>query len=164
MDAPLHPELFRTYQSLSISRGDYTADIQITSVGHLIKWRYAGLTLTEVATAANHPLPEQRRLMSYRLVGKKSDSINCRGGIKYRMKIASEQVQPDLFWNYQKMLTQEATQNGMLEQFDSSGRFALGAVSYINFDMRDRLLSFKTFHTFPDDYVIVSSQSWFELP
>ena len=45
----LHPELFTVFQSRSISRGGYEARIDITSAGHLITWRYQGLTLTEVA-------------------------------------------------------------------------------------------------------------------
>ena len=40
----------------------------------------------------------------------------------------------------------------------------LGASSYINFETRNRSLLVQTFHTFPDDYAIVKSQSLFQLP
>ncbi len=52
----------------------------------------------------------------------------------------------------------------MLYRFDSSGRMALGAISYINLEARDRSLRVQAFHTFPDDYAIVKSQSLFEIP
>ena len=66
----LHPELFEVYQSREVTRGSYAAKIQITSAGHLVTWQRDGLVLTEVAAAANHPLPEKRRLMSYKLKGR----------------------------------------------------------------------------------------------
>jgi hypothetical protein len=51
-----------------------------------------------------------------------------------------------------------------LHRFDSSGRMAMGALSYINFESRNRSLRVQVFHTFPDDYAIVKSQSLFEIP
>ncbi|MGD0382903.1 MAG: DUF2617 domain-containing protein, partial [Thermoguttaceae bacterium] len=63
---PLHPELFEVYCSRTVERGDYQAKIDITSAGHIVTWRYARFTLAEVAASARHPLPERRRLMSYR--------------------------------------------------------------------------------------------------
>ena len=37
-------------------------------------------------------------------------------------------------------------------------------MSYINLESRDRSLRVQAFHTFPDDYAIVKSQSVFSLP
>jgi hypothetical protein len=52
----------------------------------------------------------------------------------------------------------------MLHRFDSSGRMALGALSYLNVETRNRSLLVQAFHTFPDDYAIVKIQSQFEVP
>ena len=41
---------------------------------------------------------------------------------------------------------------------------ALGALSYINLETRNRSLLVQAFHTFPDDYAIVKSQSLYEVP
>jgi hypothetical protein len=41
---------------------------------------------------------------------------------------------------------------------------ALGALSYINIESRDRNLLVQAFHTFPDDYAIVKIQTLFQLP
>ena len=43
-------------------------------------------------------------------------------------------------------------------------RMALGARSYINVETRSRSMLVQAFHTFPDDYAIVKSQSLFEAP
>lgn len=160
----LHPELFEVHQSSLVERGGYSAKIDITSAGHVVTWRYDGLILTEVATAAHHPLPQRRRLLQYRLHGERSDEVECRGGIRYQMSFQLEPVEPEIFWTFQDELARDGKQRGMLHMFDASGRMALGALSYINVETRNRSLLVQAFHTFPDDCAIVKSQSLFELP
>jgi hypothetical protein len=159
----LHPELFEVCSSRKVSRSNYEATISITSSGHIVTWRHQGLTLTEVATAANHPLPERRRLLSKRLKGNRHDHVECQGGASYEVDFSLEPVEPETFWTFQKELTLDGTRKGMLHKFDSSGRMALGAMSYINVESRERSLLIQAFHTFPDDYAIVKSQSMFKL-
>jgi hypothetical protein len=160
----LHPELFETHCSRLVRRGDYEAKIDITSAGHVVTWRYAGLTLTEVAASAHHPLPEKRRLLNYRLNGQRHDRIDCQGGVCYQMSFQLEPVEPEVFWTFQQELASDGQRMGMLHRFDSGGRIALGALSYINVASRNRTLLIQAFHTFPDDYAIVKSQSLFQLP
>jgi len=161
---PLHPELFETYCSRTVQHGAYEARIDITSAGHIVTWRYHGLTLTEVATSAHTPLPQKRRLLSYRLVGERNDHVDCRGGANYLVGFQLERVHPEVFWNYQNDLFHDCETQGMLYRFDSSGRMALGAISYISIETRMKTLRIQAFHTFPDDYAIVKSQSVFETP
>jgi hypothetical protein len=160
----LHPELFEVYKSRTIERGEFSARLEITSAGHVITWRYRGLTLTEVAASAQHPLPERRRLLSYRLKGQRSDRVECRGGIVYHTSFQLEPVAPELFWTFQEELATDGERQGLMHTFDSSGRIALGAMSYIYPETRSRSLLIQAFHTFPDDCAIVKSQSVFELP
>lgn len=161
---PLHPELFAIHRSRTIQRGEYEARIDITSAGHVVTWRYGGLLLTEVAASAQHPLPQKRRLMSYRIKGERSDRVLCRGGVVYQMNFQLEPVEPEVFWTFQDELCRDGQQQGMLHRFDSSGRMALGAISYIHVETRSRSLLVQAFHTFPDDYAIVKSQSLFKIP
>ena len=160
----LHPELFEVCQSRQVQRGKYKAKIDITTAGHVVTWSYAGLTLTEVATSANHPLPERRRLLSARLKGQRNDRVECRGGVNYQVSFQLEPVEPEIFWTFQHELCQDEHHQGMLHKFGSSGRMALGALSYINVESRDQTLLVQAFHTFPDDYAIVKSQSLFKIP
>ncbi len=160
----LHPELFEVHQTRTVERGGYVAKIQITSAGHLVTWRYDGITLTEVAAAANHPLPEKRRLLCYRLQGERSDALECRGGCSYQMRFQLEPLDAALFWTFQQQLIHDGQRKGMLHTFDASGRVSLGAISYINLETRNRSLLIQAFHTFPDDNAIVKSESVFRLP
>jgi Protein of unknown function DUF2617 len=161
---PLHPELFEIFATRKVSRGEYEATIHITSAGHVVAWRYQGMTLTEVACSAAHPLPQKRRLLHYRLKGQRSDELECRGNVRYQMNFQLEPVQPEVFWTYQQELTIDGVRQGMLHRFDSSGRMALGALSYLNVETRNRSMLVQAFHTFPDDYAIVKSESLFMVP
>jgi hypothetical protein len=160
----LHPELFTICGSRTVKRGDYQAKIDITSAGHVVTWRYGGLTLTEVAASAYPTLPERRRLMSYRLRGQRTDGVQCRGGVSYQVSFQLEPVEPEVFWTFQEELTRDGLRQGMFHKFDSSGRLALGAISYINVETRSRSLLVQAFHTFPDDYAIVKTQSLIKVP
>lgn len=159
----LHPELFEIFQTRHVKRGDYEATIKITSAGHIVEWRYQGLTLSEVATSASPPLPLRHRIMSYRLKGEQREDKMTFHGMTYSTQFQMETVAPEVFWTYQQELSLDGIRHGLLHRFDSSGRVALGALSYINFESRNRSLLVQTFHTFPDDYAIVKSTSLFEI-
>jgi hypothetical protein len=161
---PLHPELFEIHETRTIRRGEYEAQINVTTAGHYVTWRYRGLTLTEVCTAAHHPLPQKRRLLTYRLKGERSDRVQCRGGASYQMSFQLEPVDPEVFWTFQQELALDGQREGLLHVFNSSGRMVLGALTYINVETRNKSMLVQAFHTFPDDCAIVKSQSLFEIP
>ncbi len=160
----LHPELFEICATRSIDRGGYSATIAITGAGHLVTWRKDGLTLTEVATSLAQPLPQKRRLLSHRIAGERSDRMECRGGASYQTCFQLETVEQEVFWSFQQELVVEGAKRGLLHRFESGGRLALGAVSWIHVETRPRSLLVQTYHTFPDDLAIVKSQSLFECP
>jgi hypothetical protein len=160
----LHPELFQVYRSQSIERGGYSAQVDITSSGHVVTWRYGSLTLTEVASSAQNPLPQRRRLLSHRLRGERQERVDWHEGVTYQTSFQLEPVAPEVFWTFQQELADDGQRRGLLHVFDASGRMALGALSYINMETRNRSMLVQAFHTFPDDYAIVKSQSLFELP
>ncbi len=160
----LHPELFEVCATRSIDRGGYSATISITDAGHLVTWRKDGLTLTEVATSLAQPLPQKRRLLSHRIAGERSDRMECRGGASYQTCFQLETVEQEVFWSFQQELVVEGSKRGLLHRFESGGRLALGALSWINVETRPRSLLVQTYHTFPDDLAIVKSQSLFECP
>lgn len=160
----LHPELFEIVSTRSIERGGYQATVSITTAGHFVTWRKDGLTLSEVAASVAQPLPQKRRLLSHRLSGERSDRMECRGGASYQTCFQLEPVAPEVFWTFQQELCAEGIKRGMFHRFESGGRLALGAISWINIETRTKSLLVQAFHTFPDDLAIVKSQSLFEMP
>jgi hypothetical protein len=160
----LHPELFEVCRTQVVRRGGYEARIDITNAGHVVTWTHDGLTLTEVAATANHPLPEARRLFRRRLHGHRQHRLEWRRGITYQVCFQLEPADPAIFWMFQQELARDGRHRGMLHTFESSGRLAMGALSYIYAETRNRSLSLQSFHTFPDDCAIVKIQSLIELP
>lgn len=159
---PLHPELFQICRSRRIERGAYQAKIEITRAGHVITWRYGGVTLTEVAATAENPLPKARRLLFHRLKGEHHDLHRGRG-VVYQMGFQLEIAEPEIFWGFQQDLMRDGQRSGLLHTFDGGGRLALGALSCIHAETRERSLLIQAFHTFPADLAIVKTQSLFEL-
>ena len=159
----LHPELFEHFQSRSIQRGEYEADLSITGSGHLVTWRHQGLVLTEVTTCLRDPLPQKRRLISYRLRGERSDRMECRGGVSYQMSFLLEFLEPEVFWSFQQELSDDGEKQGLMHRFDPHDRMALGSISLVNIETRTHSMLVQAFHTFPDELAIVKSQSIFEI-
>ena len=83
--------------------------------------------------------------------------------MRYQVSFQLEPVEPEVFWTFQEELARDGQHQGMLHKFGSSGRMALGALSYVNVETRDRRMLVQAFHTFPDDYAIVKSQSLFQF-
>jgi hypothetical protein len=74
-----------------------------------------------------------------------------------------EEVSPDIFWSFQQELARDSELNGMVHAFNNSNRVQTGALSYINIETRQNRLLVQAFHTFPEDYAIVKSQSVFAI-
>lgn len=153
----------------------YEATIQITSSGHLVTWRRGKLVLAEVATSSHHPMPEKRRLMSARIDGERTETVDCRGGVRYEVNFALETVSSEAFAAYQQQVDLAALEtghgasgeigsSGLVHRYDAMGRVGAGAMSYVDVQARDRSLLIRALHTFPDDCAIVRSRSVFRLP
>lgn len=161
----LHPELFEVQRERKIERSYYTATLKITGTGHVVCWQQPeGLVLTEVATSALHDLPIKRRLMSHRMRGEHEDRIECAGGLVYETRLTLEAVDAATIRSYQQELQLAGEKHSLLYQFESGGRVGLGALSYIHFESRARALRIQALHTFPEDGVILTSQSLFSVP
>jgi hypothetical protein len=117
-----------------------------------------------VAASAHNPLPQKRQLLAHRLRGERNDRVECRGGVTYQTSFQLEPVAPEIFWTFQQELANDGQRRGLLHVFNASGRMSLGAISYINVETRSRSMLVQAFHTFPDDFAIVKSQSLFEVP
>ncbi len=159
----LHPELYEQKQTQRIQRNAYDARIDITNCGHVITWRGGGVTICEVAASTTQPLPKRRQLLQQPLKDMHNLAVQCHGGIRYRTKFQLETVQVDLFWAFQQAF-QNGSSDGLLHRFDSSGRVAFGALSYVHVETRCRSMMVQAVHTFPDDQAIVKVESVFTLP
>src|SRR5437763_16533475 len=94
---PLHPELFDILAVRKVKHEDYELTVRITRTGHVVSWENADVHLTEVAAAADQPLPEKRRLLSHRLRSEQSDTLACAHGVNYQTTFQVEVLPPEIF-------------------------------------------------------------------
>jgi hypothetical protein len=159
---PLHPELFDILASRTVRREDYELTIWITRSGHVISWQNQDVRLTEVAAAAEQELPEKRRLLSYRLRGEHSGTLQCAHGVTYQTTFQVEALQPEIFLHVHDEILAEGTKRGLLHNFQPNHRLALAPLGFITAEARAGCLFLSSFHTFPEENTVVKSQSLIE--
>lgn len=159
---PLHPELFDILAMRKIQREDYELTIKITRTGHVISWDNPELVLTEVATAADEPLPDQRCLLRQRLRGEHSAVLDASKGITYQTSFQVETLTQEIFLHVHDEILADGGKRGLLHNFQPNHRLALAPLGFITAEARARCLLLTTFHTFPDEHTIVKSQTLIE--
>lgn len=159
----VHPELFHIYKSHSIHRQQYSARLYITADGHVISWTAGGTTLTEVAASMHQALPVGRRMFALPLRDSGSDSIEIRPGLTYKYAYQLERVPSEMFWMIQNQLGDASQNHELIQVFDSSGRIAIGGLSFIHVDSRLNNFHVQAIHTFPDDLALVKTESTFSF-
>ena len=160
---PLHPELFDVFREQQIHRDDYHATIRITETCHLVSWQHEDLCLTEVVTTRDNSLPQKRRLLSCRLRGDRTETVQCVPSATYQMSFTVERLEREIFARIHDELESDAPARGLYHNFRPHHRLARSPLSHIAIEARARSLLVHTFHTFPDECAIVKSQSLFEF-
>ena len=159
----VHPELFHNFKTHFIDREEYSARIDITADGHVIRWTGDNTTLTEIASSTHQLVPQGRRLFSLPLRDTGQDSLAYREGIAYDYRYELERVPAEMFWMIQQQLKSAGDRHELIQVFDSSGRIAIGGLSFINVDLRIRSMHVQAIHTFPDDLALVKTESTFAI-
>lgn len=159
----LHPELFEIYTSRTIVRDQYLLRVDITSAGHLLTWQRDGLTVSEVVASQHQPLPTHRLLYDHTVGSPTDQTINFQDTVDYSFRFQLEPTDPRTFATIQNELLKSTPCEGMVFQFQSSGRMALGAISYVNIQSRMNRIHVRAFHTFPDALVVMKSESVFNV-
>jgi hypothetical protein len=159
---PLHPELFETMSLRKVQRDGYELTVRITRTGHVITWEDENVILTELMTAGNEPLPEKRRLLSYRMRGEHNGKLACAHDVHYQMSFQVETLAPEIFLHVQDEIIADGQKRGLLFNFQPKHRLTIAPVSFIAADARAGCLIFSSFHTFPEENTVVKSQSMIE--
>jgi hypothetical protein len=159
---PLHPELFEILASRTLRREDYDLTVRVTRTGHVISWDNGDVHLTEVAAAADQPLPERRRLLHHRLRGEHNGRLDCAHGVRYETSFQVETLPPEIFLHVHDEIVADGEKRGLLHNFPSHHRLAVAPLGFITADARLGCLCLTTFHTFPTEHTVVKTQSLIE--
>jgi hypothetical protein len=159
---PVHPEFFDILAVRKVEREDYHLTVRITRTGHVISWENRDVHLTEVATAADQPLPDRRRLLTHRMRGEQSDSVSCAHGIHYQTSFQVEVLPAEIFLHIHDEIMADGGKRGLLYNFQPNHRLSLAPLGFVTVEARPGCLMLGTFHTFPDENTVVKSQSLIE--
>lgn len=159
----LHPELFEVHASRTIQRDRYRLKVDITSCGHLLTWQRDGLTISEVAASRLQPLPANQLLFDQSMSQAARQSLRFKNSIDYSFHYQLDPADPETFATIQNELLKSTPCEGLVFRFQSSGRMAPGAISYVNIQSRLNRIHTRAFHTFPDTQVVMKSESVFNI-
>jgi hypothetical protein len=159
---PLHPELFDILAVRKIGREDFGLSVWITRTGHVISWQNRDVQLTEVTAAADQPLPERRRLLSYRLRHERSVNFPCAHGVSYQTSFQVEALPPEIFQHVHEEILTDGLKRGLLHNFQPHHRLALAPLGFVTAESRAACLFLTTFHTFPDEHTVIKTQTLIE--
>ena len=157
---PLHPELFDILAVRKIQREDWELVVRITRTGHVIAWGNNSVYLTEVA-GGDQSLPD-RRLLNYRLRGERSDRVRTGRGVSYQTSFQVEVLPSEIFTHVHDEILADGSKRGLLHNFRTHNRLALSPLGFVTAEGRPGCLIISAFHTFPDEFTIVKTQTLIE--
>jgi hypothetical protein len=159
---PLHPELFDILAVRKVRHEAAELTVRITRTGHVLAFDSGDLHLSEVTAALDQPLPQKRRLLSFRLRNEHCASLACPHGVHYQASFQVETLPPDLFLQVHEELRADGSKRGLLHNFPSHHRLSVAPLGLVHVEARPGCLFLSTFHTFPGEYTVVKTQSLIE--
>lgn len=162
-DRPLHPEFFQSLLTESFRREGWQVRVHLTPAGHLWEWRMGKLCLVETLADQTRPLPDQRQLFAHRVAGERTESFSPTSQVSYQTCFQLEVLPEEYFFHFHDELESDAAKTGLLHRLRPHDRLGLSPVSYLDIQARPRSLILHVYHTYPEEYAVVKSQTLIEF-
>jgi hypothetical protein len=159
----LHPDWFATRVHRRIPQERWEADIRIIAGGHAVIFGCGPVRLTEILCGPETPLPEPGRLFQSGVRSERSASLQPGGVIEYQTCFEVERVDPEVFRHLCAEMMADGSRETLVHRFGSCNRLAPPPLCQVHVDSRVRGLAVQSFHTFPEEFAIVRTQSLYEL-
>lgn len=158
----LHPEWFLSRGHRRLTQNGWEADVRIVEGGHSVIFRAGSARLTEVLSGPETLLPEPGLLFHSPLRHERTATLRPRGELDYQTCLDVERLDPQVFARLCDEMTLDGARGGLFHRFTPSNRMAPAPISHIHLEARVKGLTVHAFHTFPDEWAIVRTQSLFE--
>ena len=169
----LHPELFTIYVEREIYRDAYASTFWIIGSSHVVTFRAGGRVLSEVLADAKQELPVQMRIASFKFGHNPQKRFRYEDGIAYDAQFDYQTFDRRGFLDKVREIRHSLLPNGVIQVFparapgDDAGvpgdRPVMPTLTAVSFVPRDRSLNVRTFHTFPEEMVIIETHSRWEV-
>lgn len=159
---PLHPELFETLAIRRLRRKTVTLTVRVTPTGHVLEWVQDDTTLTEVMITPDASLPDAGQLFGHQLSRAQRGRWEA-NGLRYEFATSSEVLPPEVYVHVHEELAADGARRGVLFHFRPNHRLGLTPLGFVAVEPVPRGLSIAAFHTFPDEFTVLKTQSLFEM-
>jgi len=161
-DRPLHPELYDRLATRSVERGGFRLTAHITPTGHVLEWTHESERVTEALAAADQLLPKRGQRLGHRFGGSRGGRCDILPGLRYQVSTHVEVLAPEQFDEVHTEVKAEGERKGLLFHFRPEHRLSLSPLGVVVVETLPRCLSIAAFHTFPDEFAVVRTQSLIE--
>ena len=160
-DRPLHPELFDAVAVRTVDRDGGRLTARITRTGHTLGWSGGGVHLEEVIAAADQELPAAGVRLAHRFDGSRRGRCDL-PGVTYQMASQAEVLEPEQFVHLHAELVADGERKGLVYHCKAGNRIGLSPLGVVIVEALPRCLSVTAFHTFPDEFAVLKTQSLIE--
>jgi hypothetical protein len=158
----IHPEWLEVRTHHRLIHEGWDADVRVINGGHAIHWRFDSYRMTEILTCPDPSLPETGRLFQTPVRRERSKSLSLDGFVDYQTTMDIERCDAQVFDHLCNEATLDAKREGLYFAFSSKNRLMPAAISLIRYETRSNGLSIHSFHSFPQERVILRTHSLFE--
>lgn len=162
-DRPLHPELFSPAVVGRIRTGTYEMSLGICQGGHFLQTRSQGKAITEVTAPDSQVLSTYGHQHTYFFNEDDELVLEADKPFAYHFAGQVDAVDFAVFTRVQMELEHEASRAFLSHQFPACHRLLPGPLSLVQVEGNERMLTVHTFHTFPEDLVVLRTQTLVEF-
>src|SRR6476659_2681311 len=159
----LHPELFRIHGTGQVSRRAYEADIWLVDGGHVISFRAAKNTLSEVIRMNHDPLTDRGLLQSIPCRGEKYHETTVAENIRYMISTQEEQLTQTLYDATKHEISTYAAKRELMSADIPATAETGAALSVLDIERRSHELLVQSFHLFDESQMVIKTQAIFEV-
>ncbi len=161
-DRPLHPELFDVLLCRTVKRDGHTLSVRLTRTGHVLSWTDGRVHIEEVTATTEMDLPEGGRRLAHPFDAGRNGRYEFAGGVRYQVSSQLEVLQPEQFHHVHEELALEGARKGLVFHCKSENRLGLSPLGVVIATTVPSGLSVTAFHTFPEEFALIKTQSLIE--
>jgi hypothetical protein len=140
-DRALHPEFVDSLLHREFTRDGRKLTLDVTRSGHIVTWD----------------------LFAHRIGGERSEKHQPAAGIHYQTCFQVERMPAELFFHLHDELRRDGEKNGVLHVLQPLDRLGLSPLTYIDLQARSGSFLVHAYHTYPDEYAVVKTQTLIEF-
>ena len=159
----LHPDMLCHHNRLSLSLPGMSVDVRLIAAGHALIVKTDVQTLTELMSDGHEEHPIRGRLLEQKLKGCRTESVQFESGLRYDVSCTLERMTLSVFLRQNEELVADGPSANLFAEFPGKNRFSPGPLSLVRLETCRNSVIVHAFHTFPDQLVVIKTQSLVEF-